>query len=100
MNGFVGMNKASELHNGLARCLPPSAAAPAPRLPAAFSHGLSLAACFRSREEVAEVYNTPMLELIYNAASVHRMYNDPSMVRAELPSCPRLAASSPCISLI
>ncbi len=55
---------------------------------------------FRSREEVAEVYNTPMLELIYNAASVHRMYNDPSMVRAELPSCPRLAASSPCISLI
>lgn len=34
-----------------------------------------------SREEVAEVYNTPLLELVYRAASVHRMYNDPSMVR-------------------
>ncbi|KAL4451863.1 hypothetical protein ABPG75_007525 [Micractinium tetrahymenae] len=34
-----------------------------------------------TREEVAEVYNTPMLELVYNAATVHRMYNDPSMVQ-------------------
>jgi biotin synthase len=32
------------------------------------------------REEVAEVYNTPLLDLVYHAASVHRMYNDPSMV--------------------
>lgn len=32
------------------------------------------------REEVAEVYNTPLLDLVYQAASVHRMYNDPSMV--------------------
>lgn len=39
---------------------------------------------FVSREEVAEVYNTPMLELVYNAATVHRMYNDPSMVRHRL----------------
>ncbi|KAG2483647.1 hypothetical protein HYH03_017523 [Edaphochlamys debaryana] len=34
-----------------------------------------------TREEVAEVYNTPLLELVYNAATVHRMYNDPSMVQ-------------------
>lgn len=33
-----------------------------------------------SREEVAAVYNTPLLDLVYKAASVHRMYNDPQMV--------------------
>ena len=33
-----------------------------------------------SREEVAAVYNTPLLDLVYRAASVHRMYNDPQMV--------------------
>ena len=33
------------------------------------------------REEVAAVYNTPLLDLVYNAATVHRMYNDPAMVR-------------------
>ena len=33
-----------------------------------------------SREEVAAVYNTPLLDLVYTAASVHRMYNDPQMV--------------------
>jgi biotin synthase len=34
-----------------------------------------------TRGEVAEVYNTPLLELVYKAASVHRMYNDPQMVQ-------------------
>ncbi|GIL50071.1 hypothetical protein Vafri_6389 [Volvox africanus] len=34
-----------------------------------------------TREEVSEVYSTPLLELVYRAASVHRMYNDPSMVQ-------------------
>ncbi len=33
------------------------------------------------REEVNEVYSTPLLELVYKAASVHRLYNDPQMVR-------------------
>lgn len=32
------------------------------------------------REEISQVYNTPLLELIFRAATVHRMYNDPSMV--------------------
>ena len=33
-----------------------------------------------SRDEVAAVYNTPLLDLVYKAATVHRMYNDPQMV--------------------
>ena len=38
------------------------------------------------REEVAEVYNTPLLDLVFSAARVHRMYNDPSMVRRRPPA--------------
>lgn len=34
------------------------------------------------RDEVTEVYDTPLLDLVYKAATVHRMYNDPSMVSA------------------
>ncbi|KAK9815731.1 hypothetical protein WJX72_008706 [[Myrmecia] bisecta] len=34
-----------------------------------------------TREEVSEVFNTPLLDLVYNAASVHRTYNDPQMVQ-------------------
>ncbi|EIE27585.1 biotin synthase [Coccomyxa subellipsoidea C-169] len=34
-----------------------------------------------TREEVNEVYSTPLLELVYKAASVHRLYNDPQMVQ-------------------
>ena len=30
---------------------------------------------------MGEVYNTSLLDLVFRAASVHRMYNDPSMVR-------------------
>ena len=26
------------------------------------------------------MYNTPLLDLVYSAATVHRMHNDPSMV--------------------
>ncbi len=44
------------------------------------NHRLNICVCF-SREEVAAVYNTPLLDLVYKAASVHRMYNDPQMVR-------------------
>lgn len=45
------------------------------------------------REEVAQVFSTPLLELVFHAARVHRMYNDPQMVRAgsiaagSLPQC-------------
>ncbi len=31
---------------------------------------------------MTDVYNTPLLDLVFRAASVHRMYNDPQMVRA------------------
>jgi biotin synthase len=34
-----------------------------------------------SIEEVKEIYNTPLLELIYRAASVHRQYNDTGEVQ-------------------
>ena len=42
------------------------------------------------REEVSDVFNSPLLELVYKAASVHRMYNDPNMVGYRphlLPGC-------------
>ena len=32
------------------------------------------------REEVHQVYDTPLLELVFRAATVHRMHNDPRMV--------------------
>ncbi|TFL06470.1 biotin synthase [Pterulicium gracile] len=35
----------------------------------------------RSRQEIAEIYNTPLLDLIFRAASVHRQNHDPSKVQ-------------------
>ena len=34
-----------------------------------------------TREEVAEIYNRPVLELVYEGATVHRQYHDPSEVQ-------------------
>ncbi|VVT58040.1 uncharacterized protein SAPINGB_P006007 [Magnusiomyces paraingens] len=34
-----------------------------------------------TREEIREIYNTPLLQLIYNASSVHRKFHDPSEVQ-------------------
>jgi biotin synthase len=34
-----------------------------------------------TREEVAAIYNSPVLDLIYRAASVHREFNDPQEVQ-------------------
>lgn len=34
-----------------------------------------------TREEVAEIYNKPVLELVYEGATVHRRYHDPSEVQ-------------------
>ncbi len=34
-----------------------------------------------TREEISAIYNTPVLELIYQAATVHRQYNDPQEVQ-------------------
>jgi biotin synthase len=34
-----------------------------------------------TREEVAEIFDTPVLELIYRAGTVHREYHDPSEVQ-------------------
>ncbi|MBC8034525.1 MAG: biotin synthase BioB [Chitinophagaceae bacterium] len=35
----------------------------------------------RTREEIAEIYNTPLLELIYEAATAHRQYQDTAEVQ-------------------
>ena len=34
-----------------------------------------------TREEIEEIYNSPILELVYRAATVHREHNDPSEVQ-------------------
>lgn len=34
-----------------------------------------------TREEITEIYNTPVLDLIYRAASVHRTFHDPQEVQ-------------------
>ena len=34
-----------------------------------------------TREEIAEIYNTPVLELMYRAATVHREHHDPQEVQ-------------------
>lgn len=34
-----------------------------------------------TRKEIEEIYNSPILELVYRAATVHREYNDPSEVQ-------------------
>ncbi|MGB3465387.1 MAG: biotin synthase BioB [Cyclobacteriaceae bacterium] len=34
-----------------------------------------------TREEIGEIYNMPVMELIYKAATVHREHNDPSEVQ-------------------
>jgi biotin synthase len=34
-----------------------------------------------TREEIAAIYNTPVLELVYRGASVHRQYHNPSEVQ-------------------
>ncbi len=34
-----------------------------------------------TREEISEIYNSPILELIYRAATVHRTHHDPSEVQ-------------------
>ncbi|KAI0322286.1 biotin synthase BioB [Amylostereum chailletii] len=34
-----------------------------------------------SRDEVQKIYDTPLLELVFRAASVHRQYHDPSKIQ-------------------
>eukprot|EP01026_Neomeris_dumetosa_P047509 TRINITY_DN40840_c0_g1_i2.p1 TRINITY_DN40840_c0_g1~~TRINITY_DN40840_c0_g1_i2.p1 ORF type:complete len:404 (+),score=51.65 TRINITY_DN40840_c0_g1_i2:99-1214(+) len=34
-----------------------------------------------TRDEIAQIYDLPLLELIYRASKVHRMYHDPQMVQ-------------------
>ncbi|WP_034260276.1 biotin synthase BioB [Altibacter lentus] len=34
-----------------------------------------------TKEEILDIYNTPMMELLYKAATVHRQYHDPNQVQ-------------------
>jgi hypothetical protein len=34
-----------------------------------------------TREEISEIYNRPLINLIYDAASVHRKFHDPQQVQ-------------------
>ena len=34
-----------------------------------------------TKEEILAIYNTPMMELLYQAASVHREHHDPNTVQ-------------------
>ena len=40
------------------------------------------------------MFGTPLLELVFHAARVHRMYNDPQMVRAGL------SRQAPCLQTV
>ena len=34
-----------------------------------------------TKEEVMEIYNRPLMDLLYEAATVHRKYHDPNTVQ-------------------
>ncbi len=34
-----------------------------------------------TREEISDIYNRPLINLIYDAATVHRMFHDPQQVQ-------------------
>ena len=34
-----------------------------------------------TKEEILEIYNRPLMELVFEAAQVHRKYNDPKKVQ-------------------
>src|SRR5271170_3312189 len=34
-----------------------------------------------TKKQIAEIYNTPLLELVYRAATIHRKYHNPSEVQ-------------------
>ena len=44
-------------------------------------------AASRRRQEVKEVYDAPLMELVYKAATVHRMFHDPRMARPATCDC-------------
>jgi biotin synthase-like enzyme len=34
-----------------------------------------------TREEISDIYNRPLINLVYDAATVHRMFHDPQQVQ-------------------
>jgi len=35
----------------------------------------------RSKQEIQEIYDSPLLDLVFNAASVHRQHHDPGKIQ-------------------
>lgn len=64
----------------MAEADPPRSSPEAPSLPR-WERELGVVRTDWTRQEVAEVYQTPFIDLVHKAAVVHRMYNDPSMVQ-------------------
>ncbi|KAJ5166297.1 Biotin synthase [Penicillium canariense] len=62
---------------------PPSAAAIASRVPGVLVEAISATAPRTNwtREEVSAVYNTPLNQLTYASAAVHRRFHDPSAIQ-------------------
>lgn len=54
-----------------------------------------------TKEEIAEIYNTPLLELVYKAATIHRKYHNPnevqisSLISIKTGGCPEDCAYCP-----
>ncbi|MDX1318418.1 MAG: biotin synthase, partial [Xanthomarina gelatinilytica] len=34
-----------------------------------------------TKEQILEIYNKPMMELLYEAATIHRLHHDPNVVQ-------------------
>eukprot|EP00882_Tetradesmus_deserticola_P022139 GHRQ01024027.1.p1 GENE.GHRQ01024027.1~~GHRQ01024027.1.p1 ORF type:complete len:327 (+),score=120.61 GHRQ01024027.1:140-1120(+) len=71
---------ASSSHSQAAAAQPLAAEDEGPAEPR-WSHELGAVRTDWTRQEVTDVYSQPLLDLVFKAASVHRMYNDPSMVQ-------------------
>ena len=59
-------------HVRLSRALATHASAPATR---------SLTRHDWAKQEIQQIYDTPLLELVYRAASVHRQHQDPTKIQ-------------------
>ncbi|KAK9865947.1 hypothetical protein WJX84_008460 [Apatococcus fuscideae] len=56
-------------------------AAELPRSPGGWLRELGIVRSDWTREEITEVFETPLLDLIFHAAAAHRMHHDPQMVQ-------------------
>ena len=70
--GFFGIIPAQSLRRHLATHAP---------APSAVAEKLHATRHDWTKQEIQEIYDTPLLELVFRAASVHRQYHDPNKVQ-------------------